>query len=157
MVTPVYEPIQDYAAIGDGRTVALIGRSGSVDWLCLPDLDSPSVFGALLDVPRGGRATLAPDMPHRAERRYLPGTNVLETIFTTDEGAVRVTEALTLPGAGLGPQRRQPAPGRPLRLRRAPKPPGAGHDRCHPPRTRPRPLPVSMSCCRWSILGWGRR
>jgi GH15 family glucan-1,4-alpha-glucosidase len=104
-VTRAYAPIRDYAAIGDGRTVALIARDGSVDWFCLPDLDSPSVFGALLDAPRGGRATLAPDVPYRAERHYLPGTNVLETIFTTDEGAVRVTEALTLPGAALEPQR----------------------------------------------------
>ena len=48
---------------------------------------------------------LAPAVPYRAERRYLAGTNVLETNFTTDEGAVRVTEALTLPGSGLGPQR----------------------------------------------------
>lgn len=104
-MTRAYPPIRDYAAIGDGRTVALIARDGSVDWLCLPDLDSPSVFGALLDAPRGGRATLAPDAPHRAERRYLPGTNVLETIFTASEGTVRVTEALTLPGPGLGPQR----------------------------------------------------
>ena len=100
-----YAPIRDYAALGDGRTVALIARDGSVDWLCLPDLDSPSAFGALLDAERGGRATLAPEVPYRAERRYLPGTNVLETIFTADEGAVRVTEALTLPGSGLGPQR----------------------------------------------------
>src|SRR5687768_13083990 len=104
-MTRAYPPIRDYAAIGDGRTVALIARDGSVDWLCLPDLDSPSVFGALLDAPRGGRAALAPDVPHRAERRYLPGTNVLETIFTASEGTVRVTEALTLPGPGLGPQR----------------------------------------------------
>src|SRR5688500_11572381 len=104
-VTRAYPAIRDYAAIGDGRTVALIARDGSVDWLSLPDLASPSAFGALLDAGRGGRATLAPRVPHRAERRYLPGTNVLETIFTASEGTVRVTEALTLPGRGLGPQR----------------------------------------------------
>ena len=85
--------------------MALVARDGAVDWLCLPDLDSPSVFGALLDAGRGGRARLAPEVPHRANRRYLPGTNVLETTFTTNEGTVRVTEALTLPGSGLAPLR----------------------------------------------------
>jgi GH15 family glucan-1,4-alpha-glucosidase len=100
-----YVPIGDYAAIGDARTVALVARDGSIDWLCVPDLDSASVFAAVLDAERGGRFALEPEVPAQVQRRYLPGTNVLETTFTTGQGVARVTDAMALPGRDLGPTR----------------------------------------------------
>ena len=100
-----YAPLRDYGALGDGRTVALVARDGAIDWLPLPDLDSPTVFAAILDGERGGRFALEPELPFTVSRRYLPGTNVLATTFVTDRGAVRVTDALTLPDQGLTPFR----------------------------------------------------
>lgn len=100
-----YAPLRSYAAVGDGRTVALIAADGSIDWLCSPDMDSPAVFGAVLDAASQGLFALAPVAPSDMTRRYVPGTNVLESTYRTSTGTVRVTDAMTLPGAGLCPQR----------------------------------------------------
>jgi GH15 family glucan-1,4-alpha-glucosidase len=89
-----YPPIGDYALIGNCRSAALIGRDGSLDWLCWPRFDSPSIFAALLDRERGGRFQVRPVGPFRTERRYLPDSNVLETIFHSSRGAVALRDLM---------------------------------------------------------------
>lgn len=98
-----YPALRDLAAIGDKRTVALIARDGTLEWMCLPRFDGDAVFASLLDRRRGGRFTLAPVEHFEARRRYVPDTNVLETTFTTADGALRVTDALTLAGEATTP------------------------------------------------------
>lgn len=96
-------PIGSYAPIGDGRTVALIDEDARVDWLPLPDLTDLPVFARLLDDETGGCFELRPVAEFRSERRYIPDTNVLETTFTTDDGMVRVTDAMVSGVAGRMP------------------------------------------------------
>ncbi len=98
-----FAPIGSYAALGDGRTVALVTADGSVDFLSLPSLHSPTTFAAILDPEKGGRFTLTPAGAFEAARRYVGRTNVLETTYRTGDGVVRVTEALTLQDGGLLP------------------------------------------------------
>src|SRR6056297_1793191 len=91
-----YPPVEDYASIGDSRTVALVSRQGSIDWLCVPHFSGPSVFAALLDRQKGGRFVLRPTASFRVERRYEPNTNILETRFETESGVILVRDCLVL-------------------------------------------------------------
>ncbi len=95
-----YAPIEDYAALGDGRTVALVALDGRVDWWPLPALDAPPAFAALLDAEHGGHVSVRPTASFTSSRRYLPETNVLETTFATEHGVVEVTDALAVGVAG---------------------------------------------------------
>lgn len=98
-----YVPLRAYGAIGDGRTIALVATDGAIDWFPTPNLVTPPAFAALIDAPHGGRIELRPVDDFTVRRRYVPGTNVLETTFTTDEGVVRVTDALVTGVAGRLP------------------------------------------------------
>ncbi len=96
--------LEDYGLIGDLEAAALVGRTGAVDWLCLPRFDSASCFSALLGDDRHGRWLVAPAGEVRANsRRYRPGTLVLETDIETSEGAVRVIDFM--PRRAQGPPR----------------------------------------------------
>ena len=96
--------IEDYGMIGDLQTAALVGRNGSIDWLCLPRFDSASCFSALLGDERHGRWLLAPEgEPTSVSRRYREGTLILETDFETEQGAVRLIDFMPRRGGG-GPQ-----------------------------------------------------
>lgn len=87
-----YLPIEDYGLIGNLETCALVGRDGSIDWCCLPFLDSPSVFAHILDKERGGQWTCHPQAAFTSRQDYLPDTNVLVTRFETATGRATLTD-----------------------------------------------------------------
>src|SRR2546426_1158417 len=87
--------IEDYALIGDCHTAALVGRDGSIDWLCLPRFDSGACFAALLGTPDNGRWLIAPAGDVRAvRRRYRDRTLILETEFETEDGVVTLIDCM---------------------------------------------------------------
>lgn len=94
----MYNKISDYGVIGNLRTVALVGPDGSIDWLCLPRIDSPSVFAALLDDTVGGRFTISPDGEWDSAATYVPGTNILVTTFRSPAGIMKLTDFMPIPG-----------------------------------------------------------
>lgn len=88
--------IEDYALIGDCETAALVGRDGSIDWLCLPRFDSPACFASLLGSSENGRWLLGPQAPARVTRRYRPHTLILETEFHTATGTATLTDFMPI-------------------------------------------------------------
>ena len=89
-----FPAIGDYAIVGDCRSAALISKRGSLDWLCWPRFDSPSIFAALLDRKRGGHWSISPTGSYSVQRRYIPNTNVLETRFVTSRGIAVLTDLM---------------------------------------------------------------
>ena len=88
-----YEPIENHGIIGNMRTAALVGLSGTIDWLCFPRFDSPSVFASILDAKKGGHFKIAPVGAEAVHKQlYWPGTNVLVTRFLSDDGVGEITD-----------------------------------------------------------------
>lgn len=94
-----YKKIGDYGVIGNGATLALVGRDGALDWMCLPFMDSPSVFAALLDDGKGGRYRIGPNAPYDSydsAQSYLPRTNILQTRFRAAGSELELTDFLAV-------------------------------------------------------------
>ncbi|MEX2704697.1 MAG: HEAT repeat domain-containing protein [Candidatus Freyrarchaeum guaymaensis] len=94
--------IEDYGIIGDLNTCALIGRDGSIDWCCLPYIESPSVFACILDVEKGGHFAVHPTGEYESEQRYVEETNVLQTLFRTPTGRATLTDFMPVRESGEG-------------------------------------------------------
>ena len=97
-----YLPIESHGIIGDLNTVALVGMNGSIDFMCFPNFDSPSIFAALLDDERGGVFEVRPKLENAREKQlYLPDTNILLSRFLSPEGVAEISDFM--PVAALGP------------------------------------------------------
>src|SRR6267154_51546 len=99
-----FQPIENYGVIGNMRSIALVGVNGSIDFLCYPNFDSPTVFAALLDDQRGGCFQIQPQLNKRRVRQlYLPDTNILLTRFLADEGVAELTDYMPIGTDGEQP------------------------------------------------------
>ena len=99
-----FEPIENYGVIGNMQSVALVGMNGSIDFLCYPDFDSPTVFAALLDDQKGGRFAIRPQLSKmRVRQLYLPETNILLTRFLAEEGVAELTDFMPIDPKGGQP------------------------------------------------------
>jgi GH15 family glucan-1,4-alpha-glucosidase len=145
-----YRPIADYAIIGCSRSAALISRDGSIDWLCWPRFDSPSIFARILDYQKGGYFSICPSGAFKSERRYLERTNVLETTFETDSGIVKLIDLM--PVMREEEKRRRLTPFRQL-LRRVECLEGeVAMEACFSPRTNYARSPVDLRYRRDSVV-----
>ena len=97
VMSGAYHPIENYGVIGNLQTVALIGMDASIDFLCFPYFDSPSIFASLLDSERGGRFILSPTFQHRRPKQmYLSNSNILLTRFLSPDGVVEVCDFMPI-------------------------------------------------------------
>jgi len=92
-----YLPIAEHGLVGDLHTVALVGTTGTIDWYCCPAFDSPSVFGRILDVEKGGYYALRPEGEDwQSKQLYFPDTNILITRFFTSDGVGEVQDFMPI-------------------------------------------------------------
>jgi GH15 family glucan-1,4-alpha-glucosidase len=99
-----FQAIEDYGVIGNMQSVALVGTNGSIDFLCYPDFDSPTVFAALLDDQKGGRFEISPQLTNmRVRQLYLPETNILLTRFLAEQGVAELMDVMPIEQDGEQP------------------------------------------------------
>jgi GH15 family glucan-1,4-alpha-glucosidase len=103
----MYKKISDYGIIGNQKSVALVALDGSIDWLCLPYIDSPSVFAALLDDKQGGFFRISPVQEWDSVAHYMHNTNILMTTFRTRTGVMRVTDFMPVIPIGAGDEHQE--------------------------------------------------